>query len=106
MVFIETKLFTKLINKYLADDEFRDLQGFLVKNPKTGDLIRKTGGLRKVRWKGKGKGKRGGVRIIYYWHTSADQIFLLTVFAKNEVSDLTENERKILKQIVEGWKNE
>ena len=70
-----------------------------------GDIIRNTGGLRKVRWKAKGKGKRGGVRIIYYWYKSANKILLLTIFAKNEISDLSAGERKILKQLVEEWKN-
>lgn len=106
MTFTETKLFTKLIYDYLTDDEFIEFQNYLIENPETGDLIKKTGGLRKVRWKAKGKGKRSGVRIIYYWYKSMDQIFLLTVFAKNEVSDLSEDERKILKQIVEEWKND
>lgn len=105
MEFIETKLFTKLIYGYLIDDEFSDLQIVLACSPEIGDIIRNTGGLRKVRWKAKGKGKRGGVRIIYYWYKSANKIFLLTIFAKNEVSDLSARERKVLKQLVEEWKN-
>lgn len=105
MEFIETKLFTKLIYGYLIDDEFSDLQIVLSCNPEIGDIMRNTGGLRKVRWKAKGKGKRGGIRIIYYWYKSANKIFLLTIFAKNEVSDLSARERKILKQLVEEWKN-
>ena len=64
MEFVETKTFTKLIHRYLTDDEFNNLQVTLACNPEIGDIIRNTGGLRKVRWKIKGKGKRGGTKFI------------------------------------------
>ena len=65
IVFIESKIFEKLREKYLDDETYRQLQFFLIEQPSTGDVIQGTGGLRKIRWFGRGKGKRGGVRTIY-----------------------------------------
>ena len=106
MIFIETVLFTKYIQQYFDDEVYHRFQNFLMENPDVGDVIKGTGGLRKVRWRAKEKGKRGGVRIIYYWVVNKQKIYLLTVYAKNEVSDLTASEKKLLKKIVEEWKNE
>ena len=64
MIFIETSLFTKIIATYLSDDEYAALQSFLVENPEAGDIVRGSGGVRKLRWAKSGKGKRGGIRII------------------------------------------
>ena len=105
MVFIESKVFEKLREKYLDDESYRALQNFLVEQPLTGDVIQGTGGLRKLRWSAKGKGKRGGVRTIYLYLTEKSHIHFLTLYAKNEVSDLTTDEKKILKRIVEELKN-
>lgn len=63
--FIETKLFTKLVNEHLSDEEYARLQEVLIRDPETGDLIPGSGGIRKVRWGVKGRGKRGGIRVIY-----------------------------------------
>lgn len=103
MVFIETLLFTKLLPDYLIDDEYKALQSFLIETPDAGDLIQGTGGLRKLRWALDKKGKRGGLRIIYYWQVSKDQIYLFTLYAKNEISDLSAKEKKALKLMLEGW---
>jgi len=84
MVFIEASTFTKLISKYLSDDEYMALQWYLMTYPGAGDIVRGSGGVRKIRWKKKGTGKRGGVRIIYYWRKAADEIWLLTIYAKSE----------------------
>ena len=105
MVFIESKVFEKLREKYLDDENYRALQNFLVEQPLTGDVIQGTGGLRKLRWSANGKGKRGGVRTIYLYLTEKSHIHFLTLYAKNEVSDLTTDEKKILKRIVEELKN-
>ncbi len=105
MIFIESKVFEKLREKYLDDESYRALQNFLVEQPLTGDVIQGTGGLRKLRWSAKGKGKRGGVRTIYLYLTEKSHIHFLTLYAKNEVSDLTTDEKKILKGIVEELKN-
>ena len=103
MVFIETTLFTKKVKDYLDDEQYRALQNTLIEDPLAGDVIPGMSGLRKVRWGSKSKGKRGGIRIIYYWQKSDKQIYLLTVYAKNEMSDLSANEKKILKRMVEEW---
>lgn len=105
MIFIESKLFEKLREKYLEDDSYRQLQNFLVEQPLSGDVIQGTGGLRKLRWSANGKGKRGGIRTIYLFITEKSHIHLLTLYAKNEVNDLTNQEKKILKIIVEELKN-
>jgi mRNA-degrading endonuclease RelE of RelBE toxin-antitoxin system len=101
MIFIETSFFTRRIIDLLSDDEYRELQSSLVENPKKGLVIPATGGLRKIRWSGSGHGKRGGSRIIYYWATTKQQILMLFIYAKNEKDDLSPEQRKSLKQIVE-----
>ncbi len=102
MIFIETTWFTKLREDYLMDDPYQELQNFLVEIPGAGDVIQGTGGLRKIRWSCGNKGKRGGVRVIYYWKVAADQIYLLTLYAKNETVALTTKDKKVLKQMIEG----
>ncbi len=86
--FIETKLFTKLITGYLSDEEYSQLQQTLIKNPEAGDLVPGSGGVRKLRWGVKGRGKRGGVRVIYYVRTHRGQIWMLTVYAKNVAENI------------------
>jgi len=103
LVFIETPLFTRLLPEYLDDQEYRALQQVLLENPHLGDLMPGTGGFRKVRWKDpkRGKGKRGGLRVIYYHLTTDHQIWFFTLYDKNEVSDLTPDEKKRLKQAIQ-----
>ena len=101
MVIVETSIFTRRVAKLLTEDEYRELQSFLVDNPKKGAIIPGSGGLRKLRWSGSGRGKRGGSRIIYYWATSKGQILMLFIYAKNERDDLTSEQLKVLSQIVE-----
>ena len=105
MVFKETILFTKYLYDYLSDDEYRELQEFLMEQPYAGDVIQGTGGLRKLRWSSnsKGKGKRGGIRVIYYCKFAEDQIYFLTLYAKNEMTDLSDKEKKALKHMLESW---
>lgn len=103
MLFVETSLFTKLLPQYLTDDEYREFQVFIVENPDAGDVIRGSGGIRKVRWAAKGKGKRGGVRIIYYWQRADGHIYLMTLYAKNEMADLSPAEIAVLRSMVEAW---
>jgi hypothetical protein len=102
MVFIETSLFTKLIDSYLTDDEYLGLQSFLLKHPDTGKIVPGSGGVRKIRWAIAGKGKSGGIRVIYYWKQRDDEIWLLTVYGKNERETIPGH---ILKQIAEEIKN-
>ena len=105
MIFIESKIFERLRQKYFDDASYNEFQNFLLEQPLVGDIIQGTGGLKKVRWAAQGKGKRGGVRIIYFYLADKSHIHFLTVYAKNEMSDLTANEKKILKIIAEEIKN-
>ncbi len=101
MVIIETSIFTKKVKTLVNDNEYRELQNHLVEIPNSGDIIQGSGGLRKIRWAIKGRGKRAGMRIIYYWATSRDQIFMLYVYAKNEHNDLTKDQLSVLRKTVE-----
>jgi mRNA-degrading endonuclease RelE of RelBE toxin-antitoxin system len=101
MVIVETSIFTRRVLQLLADEEYRKLQAALVNRPLAGAIIRGSGGLRKVRWAGSGRGKRGGVRIIYYWAAERAQLLMLFIFAQNERDDLSPDQLKILRTIVE-----
>ena len=103
MIFIETAYYTKVIADYLAEEDQRKLQEHLIEHPDDGDIIKGTGGIRKIRWAAKGKGKSGGVRIIYFWRTAQNHIYLLTIYGKNEASTLTASEKAYLKKMVEAW---
>ena len=101
-VFLEAPLFTRLLPAYLADDEYRALQWALMQQPEWGDLIPNTGGFRKVRWRDqrRGKGKQGGLRIVYYVLAADRQIWLFTIYDKNEVQDLTPQQCRLLKNAI------
>lgn len=88
--------FTRRLPDYLNDDDYRQLQTRLGANPELGDLMSGTGGFRKARWADvrRGKGRRGGLRIIYYHFRSDQQIWLMTIYDKDEASDLTASEKK------------
>jgi mRNA-degrading endonuclease RelE of RelBE toxin-antitoxin system len=98
MVFIETSTFTKLIVSYLTDDEYLGLQRFLLTYPNAGRIVRGSGGVRKLRWALPGKGKSGGIRIIYYWKRREDEIWMLTVYSKSERESISSH---ILRKIAE-----
>ena len=100
--FIELPPFERYRQDYLSDKSFRGLQQMLMVAPEAGDVIEGTGGLRKVRYadEKRGKDKRGGLRVIYYWWLSGKQFWLFTVYNKNEVGDLTAAQRKILKELL------
>jgi hypothetical protein len=86
----------------LSDDEYAELQGALIVDPDAGDVIKGAAGLRKLRWsqQRRGKGKRGGVRVIYYWYVSGSLIYMLLAYSKDERDDLTAAERKVLARLV------
>ena len=95
MIFIETSIFTKQIQRLLPDESYRMLQSTLMLRPDAGILIRGGGGLRKIRWNLPGSGKRGALRVIYYW-SPPDIIFMLFPYRKNEQEDLTTDQLKLL----------
>ena len=104
MVFIETSIFTKIISKLIDDDNYAELQNSLALNPEQGDLIQNSGGLRKMRWKQQYKGKRGGIRVIYYLRVQQEQIIFIFAYVKNKAENLTSKQLQTLKSIVEEWK--
>jgi hypothetical protein len=101
MVIIETSVFTRQIQKLLIDDEYANLQANLVRRPDTGVVIPGSGGLRKLRWGLAGRGKRSGVRVIYYWAVKQDQLLMLLMYPKNVQDDLTPEQVRTLRRIVE-----
>ena len=103
MVFIETSLFTKLLSSYLSDDDYRGLQSYLLQKPDAGDIVRGSGGVRKIRWAPQGKGKSGGVRVMYYWKKSDHEIWMLTIYSKSERATISGHQ---LKQISEAIRHE
>jgi hypothetical protein len=102
MEFIETSLFTKLLYTYLTEDEFREFQDYLVKHPQAGKIVPGSGGVRKLRWAASGKGKSGGVRVIYYYKQQDSEIWLLTLYSKNVRENIAAH---VLRQIAEEIKN-
>ena len=101
MQFVETSAFTRRVRKLLDMEAYAGLQLHLVLNPEAGSIIRGTGGLRKIRWQTRSRGKRGGVRVIYYWLKDRETILMLFAFGKSERADLSEEQRRILRQVVE-----
>jgi hypothetical protein len=103
MEFLEAPAFTRYASGYLTDDEYRELQNRLAVAPEHGDVIPGTGGFRKLRWTDprRGKGRRGGLRVIYYYFPGEQQIWLITLYDKDEASDLTPKERQALKSAIE-----
>ncbi len=100
MKFIETSIFTKLIQKLLPDESYRMLQMALMLRPDAGSVIKGSGGLRKIRWNLPGSGKRGGLRLIYYWDRP-DDIYMIFIYQKTGQKDLTTEQIKTLKQLIE-----
>lgn len=98
MEFIESPIFTKLINKYLSDEEYSVLQWELLSQPNAGAIIPSSGGLRKLRWKAEGRGKSSGYRVIYYWQDQRGQIWLLAIYVKNEVENIPAHILKAIKK--------
>ena len=101
--FVETRLFTKLVYDYLTDDEYAEFQIFLAMQPEAGAIVRGSGGVRKVRWAQSGRGKSGGVRVIYFARSRQGEIWLLTIYAKGEVESVPAH---VLRKIKEEIENE
>ena len=100
MRFVETPVFTREVVELLDDEEFRSLQLALLQRPELGPMIRGTGGLRKLRWAGQGRGKRGGLRVIYFWDEASETFYMLYVYPKNEQEDLTTLQLRVLNRLV------
>ena len=103
MIFVESPVFTRQVAELLNDEDYSDLQQFLVSQPDAGDLIQGTGGLRKVRWVTAGKGKRGGSRVIYFHASKQRQIRMLLIYRKGIKDDLSAAEKKVLRNLNENW---
>lgn len=104
MEFVETSLFSRYLPEYLDDEGYRLFQVHLVQNPEVGAVIPGTGGLRKVRWADprRGKGKRGGLRVLYTYFPSNAQIFLIALYDKSQADDLTTKEKKVYREIIQA----
>lgn len=102
MEFIEATSFTKHVDTYLTGDEYLGLQNYLLQNPESGKVVQGSGGVRKLRWAMSGIGKRGGVRIIYYFKKQGDEIWLLTIYSKSETENIPAH---ILRKIAEEIQN-
>lgn len=102
LTFVETRLFSSLVQQYLSDDEYSALQREVMANPEAGDVIRGSGGVRKLRWGVAGRGKRGGLRIIYYLRTRQGEVWMLTLYAKNEAESIPGHVLKRIKDEIDG----
>ena len=103
-VFFETTSFTATVGNYLTDDEYRALQTQMQLYPQAGDVMPRTGGFRKLRWADgrRGKGKRGGLRVIYYWLMNDGQFWMFAIYDKDELENLTAEQEKALKKAIEA----
>jgi hypothetical protein len=101
-LFVELPAFSRHRSDYMNDEAFRALQTTLMLSPNAGDMIEGTGGLRKLRFAdaSRGKGKRGGLRIIYFWWEAGKQFWLFTLYDKDEMSDLSTKDKKALKEMI------
>jgi mRNA-degrading endonuclease RelE of RelBE toxin-antitoxin system len=100
MRFIETSVFTREVMRLIPEEEYRAIQLALVFRPEQGSLIRGSGGLRKLRWRVRGKGKRGGCRVIYYWDRQTETVYMLLVYPKSDQGDLTPEQARVLGRLV------
>ena len=103
MVIIETHLFRQLVDQLMDEEEFIALQHALIERPERGAVIKNSYGLRKLRWASGNTGKRGGLRVIYYWYSTAAQIYLLYVYQKSVQQNLTAQQLAVLKKLVKDW---
>ncbi|MEN1944496.1 hypothetical protein WCE55_11660 [Luteimonas sp. MJ293] len=103
-VFLELPAFERYRSQYFDDDAFRAFQDALLRNPDAGDVIQGAGGPRKVRFADgrRQKGKRGGIRVIYFWWPSGAQFWLFTLYGKDVLDDLNDAQRKVLRQLLKN----
>jgi hypothetical protein len=103
MVFIETPVFTRQVGELLSDEEYAEFQQFMADNPNAGAVLSNTNGLRKIRWTIGGRGKRGGVRVIYFHAVAEAQLRMLLIYSKGAKDDLSPKEKKTLREINRAW---
>lgn len=103
MIFIESLIFTQDVKELLDDEQYGALQAHLAFDPAAGDVIAGTGGLRKIRWRTQGRGKRGGTRVIYYHVVAAAEIRMILIYRKGIKDDLSPREKMILRRLNEDW---
>lgn len=100
MTVVETDRFLKDIERLMPEVDRAKLVAFVGTNPEAGEIIPETGGVRKIRWALQGRGKRGGARVIYYYHSEHLPVFLLAAYAKNEKANISKAERNAMKRLV------
>lgn len=102
-IFFETTIFTASVGHYLTDDEYRELQSYLQDNPLAGAVMPRTGGFRKLRWADvrRGKGRRGGLRVLYYWLMNDGQFWMFAIYDKDELEKLTAEQERALKKAID-----
>ena len=100
--FIETSHFTRSVEHYLDDEEYSRLQNYLNEHPESGAIVPGSGGVRKIRWRGDGRGKRGGLRVIYYLRLSRKEIWMLTLYGKNVRENIPAHTLKAMKETIDN----
>jgi hypothetical protein len=98
--FVETRVFTEAVTDLLSDDEYSTLQHALILRPDLGVVIPGGGGIRKVRWREAGRGKRSGIRVVYYWQVTPDRFYMLYAYRKSEAGDLTQAQLRFLRGLI------
>ena len=101
-----TRTYERAVRKLLSEDDRKEMEAAIVAVPDAAPVIRGTGGIRKLRWAGSGRGKRGGVRAIYFWHAGPAAVYMLAAYAKADRDDLTAADRKVLARLVAAIKRE
>lgn len=104
--FVETPFFTKAVLHYLTDDEYAELQGHMNANPEAGAVVPGSGGVRKLRWSAAGRGKRGGLRVIYWLRRKQDQIWMLTVYGKSARENIPAHLLRKMKEAIDDGKDD
>ena len=99
---VETRLFSRLVQEYLTDQEYGQLQGELIRNPEAGTVVRGSGGVRKLRWAAAGRGKRGGYRVVYFVRRPKGIIWMLTIYPKNVTDSIPGHVLKKIREEIEG----
>ena len=101
VAFVETSVFTRIVHDYLTDDEYAELQRFLAAYPESGDVVPGSGGVRKLRWRMRHGGKRGGLRVIYFLRTQVGEIWMLTIYGKAERETIAAHALRAIKEAIE-----